>query len=378
MLLKKKRIFNIPGRYFNPVNKKTTPSSIMNTSPGSGNRFIQPGAFSQAYNTTEPSREMQGGRRQTGIFQDNSIPIVEVQKLLNHARLANSGSKKSSKKQQEYSAKMAAPRQTNSSILRKQISSQHTPPKHSFGSGKTRSSKTLEDDDSQKLVLPDPPNLGSTLSNRLATAAASPSAPPALAAPPPSAPALTATTATAVRMSSNGVVLRRGSQVGTAPRAHVRQYRHPREMEAALIDSEAKIALLEDKLEATTSVLRRTQQELLHRNADLEMAGLKTNSLMLMVQDLLQHVVEKREGRRFSETESMEIENVLKATVDHFKNNDSMKDYIDSKINAIDDLLPKWTSLPSNFMSDTMEEDSNFGDDCPPPLPAGVNLSRRR
>ena len=127
----------------------------MNTSPGSGNRFIQPGAFSQAYNTTAPSREMQGGRRQTGIFQDNSIPIVEVQKLLNHARLANSGSKKSSKKQQEYSAKMAAPRQTNSSILRKQISSQHTPPKHSFGSGKTRSSKTLEDDDSQKLVLPD-------------------------------------------------------------------------------------------------------------------------------------------------------------------------------------------------------------------------------
>jgi len=357
-----------------------TPSSIMNTSPGSGNRFIQPGAFSQAYNTTAPSREMQGGRRQTGIFQDNSIPIDEVQKLLNHARLANSnsGSKKSSKKQQqEYSAKMAAPRQTNSSILRKQASSQHTPPKHSFGSGKTRSPKTPEDDDSQKLVLPDPPNLGSTLSNRLATAAASPSAPPALAAPAPPAPVAAATTAPAVRVSSNGVVLRRGSQVGTAPRAHVRQYRHPREMEAALIDSEAKIALLEDKLEATTSVLRRTQQELLHRNADLEMAGLKTNSLMLMVQDLLQHVVEKREGRRFSETESMEIENVLKATVDHFKDNDNMKDYIDSKINAIDDLLPKWTSLPSNFMADTMEEDSNFGDDCPPPLPAGVNLSRR-
>jgi hypothetical protein len=297
----------------------------METSPSSS--FPQPGAFSQAYNATSPSREMQGGRRQTGIFQDNTIPIGEVQKLLNHARLINSDSlgsnqspkaKLSAEKQRDFDAKMAAPRQTKSSILRKQ-NSRHSPPDTSWGAterGLAAKNSPASEKESRDLVLPDPPNLGSTLSNRLATA----SSPPA-----PSAPSTFVSASAAVpRLSSKGVVLRRGSQVETAPRLNVRQYRHPREMEAALIDSEAKIALLEDKLEATTSVLRRTQQELLRRNADLEMSGLKTNSLMLMVQDLLQHVVEKREGRRFSETESMEVESVLKATVDHFKENDNI------------------------------------------------------
>ena len=41
------------------------------------------------------------------------------------------------------------------------------------------------------------------------------------------------------------------------------------------MDSESRIALLEDKLEATTSILRRTQEELLQRNADLAAAGVK-------------------------------------------------------------------------------------------------------
>jgi|TARA_B100000795_G_C22729008_1_gene410609 hypothetical protein len=62
----------------------------------------------------------------------------------------------------------------------------------------------------------------------------------------------------------------------------------------------------------------------------------------------------------------------MKQPIEHYSKNDDMQNYIDSKINAIDDLLPKWTSLPSDFMSDEVDEDSNFGDDyntAPPPLP---------
>ena len=116
------------------------------------------------------------------------------------------------------------------------------------------------------------------------------------------------------------------------------------------MDAETRIALLEDKLDATTSVLRRTQQELLQRNADLASAGVKTNSLMLMVKELLQHVSEKREGRRFSQTDQDMLEKIMVQPFEEFQARDNMKDYIDQKINAIDELLPKWTSLPSDFL----------------------------
>ena len=193
-----------------------------------------------------------------------------------------------------------------SSSKRKKLKSpSSSPPKHTFG-GSDRFAPNApahiirQPGQDQRgalspaeLILPDAPTLGNTLSSRAASQQHS-----------HSSNTNPSTSTSPVRMSSNGTVLRRGSQVMTAPRQQVRQYRHPREMESALIDSEAKIALLEDKLDATTSVLRRTQSELLQRNADLEAANVKTNSLMLMVQELLQHVVEKREGRRFSETVS--------------------------------------------------------------------------
>ena len=112
---------------------------------------------------------------------------------------------------------------------------------------------------------------------------------------------------------------------------------------------------------------------------------MKTNSLLLMVQELLQHVVEKREGRRFSETASLELNKILESPAKHYSANDDMKDYIDTKLNAIDDLLPKWTSLSTDFMNDAMDDDSTNpgngdGDDIylsPPPLPPNANKSRR-
>ena len=130
------------------------------------------------------------------------------------------------------------------------------------------------------------------------------------------------------------------------------------------MDSESRIALLEDKLEATTSILRRTQEELLQRKADLAAAGVKTNSLMLMVRELLQHVTEKREGRRFSQTDQDTLEKIMAQPLEEFQVRDNMKDYIDQKINAIDELLPKWTSLPSDFFAgDDLEPLGGYDDD---------------
>jgi len=349
-------------------------------------KFIAPGSFSRAYNAEEPTREMQGGRRQTLIFQEqDKLQSSEVHKLINHARIANTRSTPSAKipvhhtrktKQQQKVSELSQAKRTRAKSPRS------SPTKHGWGGtdrfgpdslvlpgeGSFQSIETGKgspqtySSPSSPLILPDAPSpdkLGTTLTSRAA-----------------------AQSTTLTRKSSPGSVLRRGSQVGTAPRRNVRQYRHPRDMEAALIDTEAKIALLEDKLDATTSVLRRTQQELLQRNADLEAANLKTNSLLLMVQELLQHVVEKREGRRFSETASLELNKLLESPAKHYSANDDMKDYIGTKINAIDALLPKWTSLSTDFMNDAMDDDSNFGDGddmylSPPPLPPNANKSRR-
>jgi hypothetical protein len=334
-------------------------------------KFVQPGAFSRAYHSSPPTRELQGGRRQTQIFEDkDKINQQDVHKLLNHARSMNNKNKLSNKQQKKMS-KLSSPKNLRSKSPTNSPVSGHT-----WGRGDRFSSQAEKESLSpppppeadkfnainkqSKLVLPEAPmprnssSLGKTLSTR----------------------AVASTSET--RLSSSGTILRRGSQVDSAPRRQVRQYRHPREMEAALIDSESKIALLEDKLDATTSVLRRTQKELLERNADLEAANMKTKSLLLMVQELLQHVVEKREGRRFSETASVELQKILESPTKYYEENNDMKEYIEGKINAIDDLLPKWTTLSTDFMSDVYDnEDSDDDTMSPPPIPFDAARSRR-
>ena len=55
-----------------------------------------------------------------------------------------------------------------------------------------------------------------------------------------------------------------------------------------------------------------------------------------------------------------------------------MKVYIEGKINAIDDLLPKWTTLSTDFMSDVYDnEDSDDDTMSPPPIPFDAARSRR-
>ena len=368
-------------------------------------KFVQPGSFSRPYLHTPPSREMQGGRRQTQVFQDK-IEIGDVKNLLAKAKRANIDPR--AKSPRSGGGGQRSPTSANS----KSSWSKANRGLATATTAAAAAAAASPANDNPKLILPSPPgsgtlpvatadgpdpekrpSLGAVLSGRAAWKPEADTMSPAdrkLAkhASPDLAP----------RVSSRGTVLRRGSQVGAAPRRHVRQYRHPREMEAALMDSESRIALLEDKLEATTSVLRRTQQELLQRNADLAAAGVKTNSLMLMVRELLQHVTEKREGRRFSQTDQDTLEKIMAQPLEEFQARDNMKDYIDQKINAIDELLPKWTSLPSDFFGGIelgpladFEDDEDLDDDDyssvtsseyhemlrnPPPLPAS-KLPRR-
>ena len=167
--------------------------------------------------------------------------------------------------------------------------------------------------------------------------------------------------------------MRRGSQVQVARRSGGanRQYRHPREMEAALIEAEERFKEFQEKIDVMSEVLQRTQQELSKRNAELENANYKTMTLVSMVQELLQHVIEKREGRRFSVAPSEEIQKLLSEPVDKFDGTaESAVDYIEDKLSAIDSLLPKFTSInPDSFGGAVayMTGSSSFGP--PPPTP---------
>lgn len=179
------------------------------------------------------------------------------------------------------------------------------------------------------------------------------------------------------RKSSPGTVLRRGSQVSTAPK-RVRQYRHPRDMEVALMDSDDKIVELEDKLSATTAVLTRTQQELAARNADLEAASVKIQTLMQMVQNLLRHVADKNGTKPLTGEEEKTIHNAVGEPLESFRDHESVDTYIHAKIDKIRDLLPR--ALPGNADEDLFSElDSNAssGQFVPPPLPASAKVSRR-
>ena len=315
---------------------------------------------------------MLGGRRQSNALTDDMVPVNEVQSLLARAKHANARPKSPSSNTIPSTPMPATDRHE----------AKNKSPQLGFGGRADRGLSPVSQ--KQKLVLPGPPSgggLSAKLNARTGEGRYGKGSRDHIISRE-EIQQREADTNSPTRVSSKGTVLRRGSQVGVAPRRHVRQYRHPRDMEAALIDSEAKIALLEDKLDATTAVLRRTQDELLQRNADLEAAGIKTNSLMLMVRELLQHVVEKREGRRFSEAASAEIEKVMNAPLQAFQEQDDLKEYIGQKINAIDNLLPQWTSLPSAFMDDVDREDFESEDEeddgmaMPPPLPPGV-LARR-
>ena len=58
------------------------------------------------------------------------------------------------------------------------------------------------------------------------------------------------------------------------------------------------------------------------------------------------------------------LEKIMAQPLEEFQVRDNMKDYIDQKINAIDELLPKWTSLPSDFFAgDDLEPLGGYDDD---------------
>ena len=208
-----------------------------------------------------------------------------------------------------------------------------------------------------------------------------------------------------VRISSPGAVLRRGSQVSFAPRTSApvttiynRQYRHSRDLEDDMIRTEEELTITKTELGRVTSTLMTVQTELDVRTKDLEQSRGKVDSLLSMVKHLLQHLVEKRERRRFSMQASTELQRQLAEPLSaSFGQIDTkMSDYVDERMTAIDNILPQWSAVYGSGFDDSAPElyasmnDNNNSDneseyqessvdlnESPPPLPPTMGVSRR-
>ena len=205
------------------------------------------------------------------------------------------------------------------------------------------------------------------------------------------------------RISSPGSVLRRGSQVAMAPRSsppvtslYGRQYRHARELEDDMIRTEEELAVTKAELSRVTTTLITVQNELDVRTKDLEQSRGKVDSLLRMVKHVLQHLVEKREARRFSMQASTELQRQIAEPLSaSFGETDTkMSDYVDERIKAIDSILPQWSAVYGSGYNDSAPElyaaanDMGNDDDsvmssnvdmseAPPPLPPAMAVSRR-
>ena len=199
------------------------------------------------------------------------------------------------------------------------------------------------------------------------------------------------------RVSSPGIVLRRGSQVLSAARTQApvttvynRQYKHARELEGEMIRTEEELAITKSELSLVSSNLLAVQNELDQRTNELAASRGKVDSLLRMVKHVLQHLVEKREARRFSLQASKELQRQIAEPLSKsFGSEDSkMSDYVEERIQAIDAILPQWSSVygsgyndsaPTVDFGDEESETSSMADydEVPPPLPPGVTLGRR-
>ena len=179
------------------------------------------------------------------------------------------------------------------------------------------------------------------------------------------------------RLSSPGTTLRRGSQVGSVSPGS-RRYRHARDMEIDMTRVERELAATQMQLTNTTSLLHETQKNLQKRTSDLDRARGKISTLVGMVKQLMLHLMEKNEAHRFSSTQSIDIQNLLDEPLQQAIETDddsTLSNYIEAKLHAIEDILPKWASVYENSNASVFQGGS--GDNVPPPLPAGVKSRRK-
>ena len=223
-----------------------------------------------------------------------------------------------------------------------------------------------------------------------------------------------------LRISSPGVPLRRGSQVGTARgRSPTGSRRSPapkeakntrattgtRAMEDDMIKTEEELAICKKELKVTTEALVTVQQELKQRTEELDASRGKVDALLRMVKHVLVHLVEKKEARRFSMQASKELQRrIAEPLAESFGENESkVSDYVNERLNAISEILPRWSEVhggdnegqysgiaSTDGESDDGDDDgasllsemdslaSNFDpNEMPPPLPPSATVSRR-
>ena len=206
-----------------------------------------------------------------------------------------------------------------------------------------------------------------------------------------------------LRVSSKGVPLRRGSQVGTAQRyrpspngekaggkQYKRYYRHARNMEDDLIKTEEELSICKQELKSTAEALMTVKEELRQRTEELDQSRGKVDSLLRMVKHVLTHLVEKKESRRFSMQASQELQaRIAEPLNETFGEGDKkISDYVSDRLAAISDILPRWSAVHgdddlssyNNIDSSGTESDSDADidpDETPPPIPASHLGSRR-
>ena len=156
-----------------------------------------------------------------------------------------------------------------------------------------------------------------------------------------------------------------------------------------MIRTEEELAITKSELSHVSNNLIAVQNELDLRTSELAASRGKVDSLLRMVKHVLQHLVEKREARRFSMQASKELQRQIAEPLSKsFGTEDSkMSDYVEDRIQAIDAILPQWSSVYGSGYNDSAPA-ADFGDDesetssmadldeAPPPLPVGITARR--
>ena len=160
-----------------------------------------------------------------------------------------------------------------------------------------------------------------------------------------------------------------------------------------MIRTEEELVITKTELTRVTGTLMTVQNDLDLRTKELEQSRGKVDSLLRMVKHVLQHLVEKREARRFSLQASKELQRQIAEPLSaSFGETDTkMSDYVDERLSAIDAILPQWSavygsgyndSAPNNYVESENDESEYSStvdpNEAPPPLPPStMGISRR-
>jgi hypothetical protein len=123
-------------------------------------------------------------------------------------------------------------------------------------------------------------------------------------------------------------------EIKTSPRQKQRMYRHPREMEESLLQSEADFQDLQSKVDYLETVVRHTKEELGRKKDALKNSELKVETLVSLLNDLMSRLLKKETGVKL--TNSAVARQLWETPVNmHFCDNSNIDDFIDAKLERI-------------------------------------------